>query len=253
MLRANRLKRRLAAGAPSVGCWLFMGSPSTAELLSHLPFDALIADLEHRSTGIGTMTDQLRAANGGTQPTLLVRVPDARPETVKPVLDSGAEGLLLPCVERAEDLAGLVAAASYPPHGVRGLHYTVSRAAGWGAYAADYPAHAAGETLIVAMIESAAGVQAIPEMAKVTGIDMFFIGPLDLSASIGVAGRWDDPGFLDLWREAERRIVESGVALGGTILPGHGAAALFERGYRFATLGADAGFLRNAALAALAA
>lgn len=252
MLRPNALKARLARREPSLGAWLFMASPPAAELLSHVGFDALIVDLEHAPAGLGDAVDQLRATGDRPDgPTLLARLPSVEAAVVKPVLDMGVEGLFAPALESADEVERLVRAAYYPPRGSRGLHYTVSRAAGWGADSAAYPGHAADQTLIVAMIESEKGVEAIPEMAAVDCVDMFFIGPLDLSASIGVAGQYDSSAFVELWSEAERRILESGVALGGTILPGHSAQRLFERQYTLVTVGADAGFLRSAAAAAL--
>ncbi|WP_336964604.1 HpcH/HpaI aldolase family protein [Sphingobium aquiterrae] len=252
MLRPNALKARIARNQPSTGCWLFLGSPPAAELLSHVGFDALIVDMEHTPVGIAQVVDQMRAADRGSDgPTLMVRLPAADSMMTKPVLDAGAEGLFAPNVESADEAAALVASATYPPRGRRGLHYTVSRAAGWGAATADYPAHAASQLLTVAMIESEKGVAAIPEIAAVPGIDMLFLGPLDLSASIGVPGDYDCAAYRDLADEAERRTRESGIALGGTILPGLPAQALFDRGYAFVTVGADAGLLRSAALAAL--
>lgn len=253
MLLPNRVRALTGRGEAALGCWLFMASASNAELLSHVGFDALIVDLEHSPGGLGEAVGQMRAAGGRPDgPALFVRVPGAASHQIKPLLDAGAEGVMAPTVESAEEVAALVSATRYPPHGTRGLHYTVSRAAHWGAATADYPAHAASQIMTIAMIESAKGVTAIPEMAAVPGIDMFFIGPLDLSASIGVAGDYQAPEFRDLWDEAERRVLESGVLLGGTILPGHPAPRLIDRGYRFVTVGADASFLRNAASAALA-
>ena len=249
MLRPNALKQRLRAGQASTGCWLFMGSPVVTEVLAQLRPDALpealIVDLEHSPGSLETAIAQLRA--GGDR-TMLARVDNAGAREIKPLLDAGFEGIFAANVQSAEEVERLVSACHYPPRGVRGLHYTVSRAAAWGADSAAYPAHAAEQTLVVAMIESAAGVAAIAEMAKVPGLDMLFIGPLDLSASIGVPGRYDDPAFLELWHEAERRCLEGGLALGGTILPGHGVRELSARGYGFVTIGADVAFLRRGAL-----
>jgi len=251
MLRPNHLKARLQNHQASTGAWLFMGSASAAEVMSHMAFDALILDLEHTAIGLGELVAQMRAATRASGPSLMVRVPDASATVIKPVLDAGAEGLFLPVAETADEIAALLDASRYPPHGKRGLHYTVSRAANWGEDSEAYAAAHETETLIVAMIESAKGVAHIPEMAAVGGVDMFFVGPLDLSASVGVPGQYDHPAFMEIWTEAERRILESGAKLGGTILPGHSAPTLFERGYSFVTVGADVAFLRAAASGAL--
>ena len=239
----NRLARRLRAGAVSRGAWLFTPSADVAEILAGFALDALILDLEHTPSSLEAALAQLRAI-GAHGPTPLARVDAADSRLIKPLLDAGAQGILAPNVESAEQAAQLVAHCRYPPAGRRGLHYTVSRAAGWGAHAQAYAGQAEANTLVVAMIESARGVAAIPELAQVPGLDMLFFGPLDLSASIGLPGRYDAPEFLELWHEGERRCREAGLALGGTVLPGHGAARLAARGYGLVTLGADVGFLR---------
>ncbi len=247
MLRPNRLKLRLQEGLPSLGCWLFSGSPVATEILADCGFDALLIDHEHSPGGIETAVEQLRAAAAGPA-TILARLPENRAAPVKRLLDMGVEGVIAANVEHVAEIEEVVAAAYYPPFGRRGAHFTVSRAAGWGADSDRYPRHAAEETLVIAMIESAAGVDAIPDMAKVGRIDMFFVGPLDLSASIGRMGDYADRAFVEILGAAERRIIESGAALGGAAMPGHDAAQLFARGYRFVTAASDVGFLRAGAL-----
>lgn len=246
-LKSNRVLQSLAEGRICTGCWLFMGSPVVTEVLADMPLEALIIDLEHSPSGLETAIEQLRAA-APFAPTMLARVPGFDSDRIKPLLDAGVEGILAPNVESAEQVERLVDACRYPPLGRRGLHYTVSRAAAWGAHAGTYAAHADRNTLVAAMIESARGVEAIPAMAAVHGLDLFFIGPLDLSASIGRPGEYDSPEFIELWTEAERRCRESKIALGGTLLPGHGLATLAARGYGFVTVGSDVTLLRHGAL-----
>jgi len=250
MLRPNRLKQRLQDGLPSLGCWLFGGSPLATEILAGCGFDALLIDHEHSPGGIETAVAQLRAASAGDA-TILARLPENRATHVKRLLDIGVEGVLAANVEQIAEIQEVAAAAYYPPIGNRGAHFTVSRAAGWGADTERYMRHAAEQTLVIAMIESAAGVDAIPAMAKVGNVDMFFIGPLDLSGSIGVMGDYADPAFVELLFAAERRISESGVALGGAAMPGHGVSDLFARGYRFVTATSDVSILRAGALSFL--
>lgn len=247
MLKPNRLKQRLQSGLPSLGCWLFSGSPVATEILADCGFDALLIDHEHSPGGVETAVEQLRAAAAGSA-TILARLSENRAAPVKRLLDLGVEGVIAANVEHVAELQEVVSAAYYPPLGRRGAHYTVSRAAGWGSDSHRYPRHAADETLVIAMIESVAGVDAIPYMAKIGRVDMFFIGPLDLSASIGRMGDFADRGFLELLRAAEQRITESGAALGGAAMPGHDPCQLFARGYRFVTAASDVGFLRAGAL-----
>lgn len=252
MFRPNRLKKRLAAGAPSVGCWLFMGSPAAAEIVGQCGYDAVIVDHEHSPGSLETAIDQLRAI-ALSKATGLVRIADAASTNVKRVLDSGAEGIVLANLESAEQAEQLVAASYYPPFGRRGAHYTVSRASGWGTQTEDYRSAIADNLLIVGMIESASAVSAIPELERVERLDMLFIGPLDLSASIGLPGRYEDPAVRELMFEAERRTIEAGLKLGGTTLPGHEAGTLFGRGYDFVTVASDVGLIRDGASAAILA
>lgn len=247
MFRANALKRRLRANRQAIGAWLFMGSANAAEILSHCGYDALLIDHEHSPGGLETAVEQMRAI-APSPATMLVRLADNGTVQVKQALDAGAEGIVAANVEDADTLDRLVAAALYPPLGRRGAHFTVSRAARWGLDADLYAERAAEELLVVAMIESATGVAAIPDLARVANVDMFFIGPLDLSASIGLMGRYDAPAFAELLDEAERRIREAGLALGGATMPGSDAAALFARGYQFVTVASDVGLLRDAGL-----
>lgn len=250
MFRPNRLKQLLREKRPARGAWLFMGSPAVTEALAPLGFDALIIDHEHSPGGLETAIHQMRAmACAGT--TMLARLSDNNPTPIRHLLDAGAEGLLAANLDSADVADRLVRAMRYPPHGTRGAHYTVSRAAGWGAWSQEVAERGEAETLAIGLIENVKGVDAIPEMARVPGLDMLLIGPLDLSISAGVPGQYDAPAFKDILEAAERRILEAELALGGTTLPGLTAEAMFQRGYGFVTLGADVTFLRRGAALAL--
>ncbi|MFV3131103.1 HpcH/HpaI aldolase family protein [Niveispirillum sp. KHB5.9] len=250
MFRPNRLKRLLAEKHPARGAWLFMGSPVVTEAMAPMGFDALIIDHEHSPGGLETAIHQMRAM-AGTDTTMLARLSDNNPTPIRHLLDAGVEGVMAANLDSADAADRLVRATRYPPHGIRGAHYTVSRASGWGAWSVDVAERGEAETLAIGLIESVEGVDAIAEMARVPGLDMLFIGPLDLSISAGVPGQYDAPAFRDILQAAERRILEAGLALGGTILPGLPAAAMFARGYGFVTVGADVTFLRRGATLAL--
>lgn len=243
----SRLAERLRAGGNGIGAWLFLGSPDSAEVLGLSGFDALIIDHEHTPGGSETAVHQMRAIRAVGDATILVRLGSGDPDRIKLVLDCGAEGLMLPNVESADDARAFVAACRYPPKGRRGAHFTVSRAAGWGLRADEYYRQAESQLLLVAMIESVKGVRAIPEIAKVEGLSMLFLGPLDLTGSIDRMGRWSDPQVVSLLREAESAVLENGMVLGGALVPGDTAANCVARGYRFVTVGSDVGMLRQGA------
>jgi 4-hydroxy-2-oxoheptanedioate aldolase len=221
-------------------------------VLGHAGFDALIIDHEHSPGGLQTAVHQMRAIRAAGDATILARLPGCDLAAIKRLLDCGAEGLMLPNVESAEEAQSFVSACRYPPGGTRGAHFTVSRAARWG-FAADEWQVAAGSIPLIALIESVRGVDAIPEIARVEGLAMLFLGPLDLSASIGKMARWDHPKFRSLMRRAEAAVLASGMRLGGAPLPGESPAECFSRGYGFATAGSDVGMLRQGAIASLQA
>jgi 4-hydroxy-2-oxoheptanedioate aldolase len=243
----SRLLARLAAGGNATGAWLFMGSPDATEVLAGAGFDALVIDHEHTPGSMETSVHQMRAIRAAGDATVLLRLPGLDAERIKLALDCGAEGLLLPNAESAEQVAEFVAACRYPPRGRRGAHFTVSRAARWGAAAGEYYREAEASLLLVAMIESERGARAIGSMARVDGLSMLFLGPLDLSGSIGAMGAWDDPAVAALMDAAEKAVLASAVPLGGALVPGDTAADAFSRGYRFVTVGSDVGMLRRGA------
>ena len=248
MARRNRLLERLEAGVPCRGAWLFLGSPDAAEVLGFAGFDALIIDHEHSPGGIETAVHQMRAIRAAGDATILARVGSNDVAAIKRLLDCGAEGLLLPNVESADEARAFVATCHYPPRGRRGTHLSVSRAAGWGFESEAYYRDS-GKLFLAAMIETAAGVRAIPEISRVEGLTMLFIGPGDLAASIDRMGRYDDPEVVAMLREAETATLAGGLLLGGALVPGDSARGAFGRGYRFATVGNDVSMLRQGAMA----
>lgn len=248
MARANRLLDRLEAGKACRGVWLFLGSPDAAELLGRAGFDALLIDHEHSPGGIETAVHQMRAIRAAGDATILARLGSNDPAAIKRLLDCGAEGLLLPNVESAEEARAFVAAAHYPPRGRRGTHLSVSRATNWG-FDADAYFRDSGRLFLAAMIESVKGVRAIPEISRVEGLTMLFLGPGDMAADLDRMGTYDDPGVVALMREAEKATLAGGLRLGGALVPGDSVREAFGRGFHFATVGSDVGMLRQAAAA----
>ena len=249
MYRENRLKKQLTDGKNCIGCWLFLGSPVVTEVLALAGFDALIIDQEHSPGSLETATHQLRAA-AATRTTMLVRVADNQPMYFKQMLDAGAEGVIVANMESREEAERAVSSSRYPPAGIRGAHVGAARATDWGFRSDEYVRTIQDNLLVIGLIESAKGVDAIPEISKVDGLDMLTIGPRDLSSSIGKMSRYEDPEFKELMREAERRTLEGGKWLGGGLLPGETPAQLFDRGYKFVTNSSDLVLLRSAAVKA---
>lgn len=251
MSEPETLKQHLRSGQAAIGCWLHTPSADAAEILSSCGFDFLLIDHEH---GPGSLTDaiaQMRAVKAIGGPPVILRVPGHDPVYVKRVLDSGATGIMFPNVESAAAAKAAVAACKFPPAGIRGAAGIV-RAAGYGADP-GYFARADEEILVICQIETATAVEHIAEIAAVPGVDCLFIGPRDLSGSIGKGGLYDDPEVKALLQKAAERILKSGCLL-GSIAPNVAATkAMLARGYRLILPAGDVTLLREGALAMTAA
>lgn len=243
MIRANTFKAKLRTRRQAVGCWLYLGEASITEVLGSAGFDAFLVDQEHGQGALSEALPQLRAA-APFPTTMLVRVASHDPAGIKRVLDAGFEGVIVPGVESAEQARAVVDACRYPPAGRRGAAGMV-RAGDYGRGWTDYLRQHVAELMIIVQIELAAAVERVPEIARVEGIDMLFIGPLDLSASIGKPGQFDDPEVAALLDRAERAIKASGKWLGGIEL---GASdRLLKRGYDAVFVTSDLNLLRDGA------
>lgn len=183
-MRANHVRRRLAAGEPSVGTWLSLPSPEAAEYVSKLGFDWLVVDTEHNPVDIRTLA-QMFVAMSASNTAPMVRIPWNEPENFKRVLDAGAWGIVVPMVNSREEAERAVRATRFHPLGGRsvggGRH-----AMSFATTAAEYYRHANDEVLLVLQIEHIDGVEHADEILSVPGVDACFIGPNDLAASMGI-------------------------------------------------------------------
>ncbi|HEY5862145.1 MAG TPA: aldolase/citrate lyase family protein, partial [Casimicrobiaceae bacterium] len=182
----NHLKRALLAGKTiPYGVWLVSGAPATAEALGNAGFDFLVVDTEHTPIDPPQVADMLRAM-AGTPASAVVRPAWNDMVLIKRLLDTGAQSLLIPFVQNAEEAKRAVAYTRYPPEGVRGVA-AVHRGSRWG-NVPNYTNTAAAEICVIVQIETAAAVEQLPAIAAVPGVDSLFIGPADLAASMGHLG-----------------------------------------------------------------
>jgi 2-keto-3-deoxy-L-rhamnonate aldolase RhmA len=191
-LPQNAFKRAIASGATPVGTWLSSGSPATAEALGCVGFDFLVVDCEHTPVDPPQMVELLRAV-AGTPASPVVRPPWNDMVMVKRVMDAGAQSLLFPYVQDADEARRAVASTRYPPEGTRGVAGT-HRASRFGTVA-DYQRSAAAEVCVIVQIETLAALERLESIAAVPGVDSIFVGPADLSASMGHLG---DMGHADV-------------------------------------------------------
>jgi len=241
----KNLRARVLDGDTLLGCFLNLGSPLTAEMVGQAGFDFVVIDLEHGSGSEANVLGQLQALEH-TGARSVIRVEGHARQRSHRVLDLGAHGIMFPRVNTAAEAGACIAALRYPPAGVRGVA-SMNRAAGFGVTFRDYFETHKDTLLGVVQIETVEAVENVDEIAAVDGADVLFIGPLDLSASLGILGQFDHPDFnaaLDRTAAAARR---HGKAT-GILIPN---AAIFDRfhglGFRFIASGSDGAMVNNAA------
>ncbi|MBS7698697.1 MULTISPECIES: HpcH/HpaI aldolase/citrate lyase family protein [unclassified Chelatococcus] len=239
-LPANSFKSRLQAGNPLIGFWLTTASPTSTEIAAGAGFDWLLIDMEHSPNELPDIGHHLRAAEGGVAEPI-VRVPWNEPVLVKRLLDLGARTLLFPYVQSAEEARQAVAATRYPPHGIRGLS-GLSRANRYGRVP-DYFGRAADEICVLVQVETRRGLDAIEDIAAIDGVDGLFIGPADLSADFGKAGKWREPEIWSAIIEGGRRIKAAGKAAGFLSASEADCRDVIAAGFTFVAVGIDAGIL----------
>ncbi|TLU71504.1 4-hydroxy-2-oxoheptanedioate aldolase [Lichenicoccus roseus] len=246
----NPFKARLREPGAQIGLWLALADAYAAEVCAGAGFDWLVVDGEHAPNDLRSILAQLQAlAPYPSHP--VVRTPVGETWMIKQLLDIGAQTLLVPMVETPEQATALVAATRYPPEGVRGVGAAIARASRFDRQAGYL--HAAGsEICLLVQIETRLGLDNLDAIAAIDGVDGLFIGPADLSASMGYLDNPTAPEVQSAIEDALRRIGASGKAAG--ILMGDEALArrYIELGARFVAVGTDIGLLsRNAgALAA---
>ncbi|MGE5740728.1 MAG: HpcH/HpaI aldolase family protein [Candidatus Aminicenantes bacterium RBG_16_66_30] len=238
---------RLLRGDKLVGTILSLPSPELAEIASASGFDWLFLDMEHGALGPGDILRMVQAVRGPCA--CLVRIPENREMWVKKALDTGASGIIVPHINDAAEAASAVRWSKYPPEGGRSVGF--SRANLYGTRFQQHVESANRETVVVAQVEHIDGVRAINAILAVPGVDAVFVGPYDLSASMGKPGRIQDPDV----REAIRAVASACSA--GKVPVGIFAAGLpasakaLEEGYTLICSGIDVGLYADSAAAIL--
>jgi 4-hydroxy-2-oxoheptanedioate aldolase len=209
----NSLKQKLADGQVVVGSFVYIPSPMLTEIIGLIGFDFVVIDMEHGPVDIGVAEEMVRAAEiAGTTP--IIRVVHNTPHLILQALDIGALGVHVPEVNEQEAAEALVTSAKYGPEGQRGLAGVRAAQYGLKASLADYTAPANQETLVIAHIENIKAVRNLDALLGVDGIDIYYLGPTDLSNSLGIPGRTMDPQVVGHTEESIRRIVAAGKIAG---------------------------------------
>ncbi|MEX2449544.1 MAG: HpcH/HpaI aldolase/citrate lyase family protein [Rhodospirillales bacterium] len=244
----NRFKERLLGGDRQIGLWSTLCSNLVADVLSDAGFDWVCIDMEHAPNEVGTVLGQLQAL-AQHDCAAIVRPPWRDPVAVKRLLDVGAQSILFPMVETAEQAERAVASTRYPPQGIRGVSL-MQRGNRFGRDA-DYAHEADGQICRLVQIESVKGLNNIEEIAAVEGVDGFFFGPADLSAEMGLIGQMTHPDVLKALDVGLEKCIKAekpaGILWGADDL----IRQSLDKGYAYVAVGADLAILarETAALA----
>jgi 4-hydroxy-2-oxoheptanedioate aldolase len=243
-LPVNRFKQALKGGQQQIGLWNSIPGPLVAEALAGCGFDWVVIDTEHAPTDVPDVLGMLQAM--APYPVSAVVRPAANdPVLIKRLLDFGAQTLILPYIQSAEEAQAAVAAVRYAPRGMRGVA-GLTRASRFGAVP-DYTRRADAEICLILQVETALALSQIEEIAATDGVDGLFIGPADLAASMGHPGALDHPAVKAAIKDAIRRITATGKPAGILTSDAAFARACMGWGTRFTAVGMDIGLMLQAA------
>lgn len=243
------VKNALRLRETALGGWIQIGHPGIAEIFGRAGFDWVCVDMEHGDTE-GSLPNIMRAL-GGYKPVPFVRVEENNVLKIRRALDMGARGIIVPLVNTPEEAKRAVAAAKYPPAGVRGFAFC--RANEWGRDFDEGVVSANSELSVVVMIESRQAVENIESILAVEGVDGVFVGPYDMSGSYGVTGETEHPFIQEACRRVSKACEKRGKSAGIHIVAPTREKIIKARqdGFTFIALGMDTVFLAEGAQKAL--
>jgi 4-hydroxy-2-oxoheptanedioate aldolase len=253
-MKTNRVKKQLSNGEASRGAWLGIPSPFSARLLARQPLDWLVIDSEHAPIDVATLTLMVAAIAEADGPAPIVRIPQASVENIKRALDAGAYGVVSPMINTPEEARAVIQWSKFPPRGQRsfgsfyaGLSLDLSMG--------EYLRAADDETLTIIQIESKAALDNLDAIFAVPGLDLAFVGPIDLSISLGLEPLPENPH--PLFQEAIQAILGAARAhrlpLGIYCSNGKVAAERIKQGFQFVNVTSDTGILTRTVAAELEA
>lgn len=240
----NAFKRALSRRELQIGLWSTLCSNLGAEIIGQSGFDWILLDTEHSPNELPDLVAQLQAMGTGTA-SPVVRAAWNDPVLIKRILDIGAQSILLPYVQTAEQAQRAVESVRYPPRGIRGVS-AGSRASKFGRIK-DYLRKADEEICLIVQIETRSALEELESISCVDGVDGVFLGPADLSASLGHLGEPQHPETQSALRDAAARLARLGKAAGILAVVEADARRYLEWGYTFVAVGADTALLATSA------
>ena len=253
-MKTNHVKAALIRGETLFGAWLSLPSPFTARQIARQSFDWLMIDTEHSPIDQSLMALMVASVADANGPAPFVRVPFNSVENIKRALDSGAWGVLVPMVNTADEARAVVDACKYPPEGGRSIGGAFAPLGFGTTDRQEYFEAANREILVAIQLESKQAVENCDEILAVPGLDLAFVGPNDLHASLGLPPRSesDDPMFNDALERLKKVAARHAVPLGMYCSGGQAAAARAQEGFRFISVTSDLAALDQGLRASLA-
>ena len=239
-MRTNQIKRKLASGEACRGIWLGLPSPFSARLLSRLPLDWMVIDAEHAPVDIATLTLMTAAIAETGGPAPIVRLAEASVENLKRALDAGAYGVIAPMINTRAEAEQVLAWSKFPPEGARSFGSAYAGLT-FGATMGEYLRIANQETVVGIQIESQSALADLDGLLSVPGLDLAFVGPVDLSISLGLDPLPENPH--PLFREALDEIIAAArkhkMPLGIYCSNGAAAKQRIAQGFQFVNVTSD--------------
>ena len=239
----HAFQQRLKQGDLLIGTFITLPSPEIAEIFAEMGFDWLFVDMEHTTLDVKDVQRILQAT--AEKCACIVRVPNKDEEWLKKVLDTGADGVIIPHVNTTDEVRQIVRTCLYPPDGSRSVG--LSRAQKYGLQFEDYMEDANQTVAIIPQVEHIDGVQNIKEIVKGPGISAVFIGPYDLSGSLGKLGEIKDPQVQKSIANIKNTCTEAGLPVGIFSMDADAASLYIEQGFTLITVGMDILFLGKSA------
>jgi 2-keto-3-deoxy-L-rhamnonate aldolase RhmA/quercetin dioxygenase-like cupin family protein len=243
------LRGKLSKGEPVYGLWVTLESASISEMAVALGVDWIVVDAEHGHLDWKDILEHIRAAVR-SDTVVLVRVAELNVALIKRALDIGADGIVIPWIETAEQLKQAVAFATYSPEGVRGIG--AERATAWGQCFGQHTAEANEHVLVVPIIETVTAGRNVESLCEANGVELFFFGPADYSSTAGYRGQWEGPDVAAQLLAIKDKLRARGKHCGVMATSLENLIERRQQGFRMLGLGSDTGLLLRSLHGALA-
>lgn len=243
-VKINTFKQQIQPGKRSFGIWNGLPGPYTAEICAGAGFDWVCIDGEHAPFDLNDLLQNLQSVELHAA-TPIIRIPSADPTIIKQLTDMGAQNILIPMIESVQQAETVAKAMRYPPHGSRGVGMALARAAQWDRVN-NYHEKADAQMCCIGQVESVKGVAVLDDLLQVEGLDVVFIGPADLAATMGYLGQAGHPEVVALVVDCIRRIRKAGKAAGFLTTSKKLIDAYTEAGSQMIGVGLDALLLAQA-------